>query len=40
MGLPGPAELVVIGGILLVLIGIPVAIVLAVVMLSRRKKDS
>lgn len=40
MGLPGPFELIVIAAILLVLLGIPVAIVIAVVLFLRHKDRS
>ncbi|TWU31197.1 hypothetical protein [Novipirellula artificiosorum] len=36
MGLPGPAELLVIAGILLVLVGIPIAILVVILRLSKR----
>ena len=39
MGLPGPFELLVIAGILLVLVGVPVAIIVLVILLSKRRND-
>lgn len=36
MGFPGPTELLVIAGILLALVGIPIAIIVLVILLSKR----
>lgn len=36
MGLPGPLELLVIGAILLTLVGLPLAIIVLVILLSKR----